>query len=210
MIRHLLRHAIAFGIMSAGTAAWAQNRGPVLRVLDTTKVEGIAGVVLLVNSGGSHNSRAFITNSDGWVSLPCDLCTVTALDPTGLFFSKTTEFDSRSSSIILTLQIRPNVDTVGNPGARNAAVAVYGGSGERLRNQPVIVRPTVMTFENNWSYRGSTDSRGVVSAQLRPGQYVVATLIAGRPWEAPLRIPKKGGVRALVQVHLTPANTVPQ
>ncbi len=205
MLRHFLSCAIWLWIVSIATAGWSQSPPTLVRVLDPTGVEGIPGVVLLFNPGDSHHSLAFITDAKGRVSLPhlsCDICTVTALDPTGLFFSKTSEFDGRSASVMLILQVRPVIDVAGNPGAMDVKIKVYGPNGEPLSNQRVIVRPVVMTLEANWAYRETTDSMGLVSAQLRPGRYAVATLIGENSWEASVEITERTDAKKLVAVHL--------
>jgi hypothetical protein len=112
------------------------------------------------------------------------------MDPRGLFFSKTTEFDGRSLSITLVLEVKPVIDIVFVPGSVRVNVAVYGPSGEPLSHQRVVVRPTVMTLDTNWRYLITTDSKGMISPELLPGEYTVATLLGDKPWEAPLRVTK--------------------
>jgi hypothetical protein len=192
---HLPRYAIVFGIMFASIIGWAENSATVVRVLDETEVEGLAGIVLLVNPGNMDDSQVFVTDVHGLVSVPhqnCRICTITALDPRGLFFGKTTEFDSRSLSITLILEVQPNIERFWTPGSIQVSVAVYGPNGELLPNQIVAVRPRVMTLDTNRDanriYQSTTDSNGLVSAKLLPGDYTIATLIGGKPWEAPLLI----------------------
>lgn len=212
MIRQILRHAVAICIMFAAVAGWAQNGGSVIRVLDQTGLRGIAGIVLLVNPGDSHHSSAFVTSADGRAFLPhldCDLCTVTALDPTGLFVNKTTEFEGRSPSITLTLEVQPIIDYAFDPEAKDVAIAINGPDGKVLPNQRVAIRPTVMTFETNRSYRKTTDSKGFVRAKIRPGEYTVATVIGDIPWEASLRITEKTE-QAPLAVHLALVSTAPR
>ena len=213
MIRNLLRRAIWLWSASIATVGWSQSAPTLVRVLDPTGVEGVAGVVLLFSSGDNHHSLAFIADAEGRVSLPhlnCDICTVTALDPTGLFFDKTFEFDGRSTSVTLTLQVRPTIDVVGNPGAMNVKIKVFGPDGEPLPNQRVIVRPVVMAFEANWAYRETTDSMGMVSAQLRPGKYVVATLIGENSWEASIEITQRTDAKKPTAVHLAAVGAIPR
>jgi hypothetical protein len=169
----------------------AEDAATLVRVLDVTEVEGVAGVVLIVNPGSALRSRAFITDAGGQASVPhpnCSICTITALDPTGSFFDKTVEFDGRSKSIRLILRLRPVIDRVFDPGAIRVKVAVYGPSGEPLPNQSIVVRPAVMTLDANWFIPGATDPNGLVTIELPPGEYTVATLLGEKPWEAPLRI----------------------
>jgi hypothetical protein len=77
---------IAMGTVCAGDVAHAQNPSTVIRVLDASGVEGIAGVVLLVNPGDTRKSEAFVTNELGAVithGLQCEIWTVSAFDPRG-------------------------------------------------------------------------------------------------------------------------------
>jgi hypothetical protein len=146
---------------------------------------------LVVNPGDAVKSQAFVTDSEGRASVPrlsCGVCTITAQDPRGLFSSKTTEFDGQSSSVTLTLQVRPIVDTVGQPGSKTANVVVYGPAGSPLPRQRIVVRPRVMTLEQNWLYMLTTDSEGCITARLLPGEYDVAALLGDQAWEAPLGV----------------------
>jgi hypothetical protein len=65
LIYRLFSLTIAMGIVRAGDVAHAQNPSTVIRVLDASGVEGIAGVVLLVNPGDARKSVAFVTNAQG-------------------------------------------------------------------------------------------------------------------------------------------------
>jgi hypothetical protein len=191
MTRHLIRCAIAIWIVSTSIVTMAENTATLVRVLDVTESQGDAGVVLLVNPDRALNSRAFITDADGRASVPhlnCSICTITAMDPTGSFFDKTTEFDSRSKSVTIILQLRPVIDRVFDPGAIEVSVRVDGPSGEPLPKQQVVFRPTVMTLDANWFFKVTTDPNGMAAAQLPPGEYTVATFLGGKPWEAPFRV----------------------
>lgn len=214
MICKLLRRTAAICIMSSVATGWAQTGTTVVRVLDQTEVEEIPGIILLVNPGGSSvDNRAFITDAEGRATIPhfkCDICTITALDPTGSFFSKTTEFNGQSSSVTLILDVQPIIDRVSTPGAVLVTVAVYGPGGGILPNQRVMVRPNVMKLDANWSFQQTTESKGLISCQLAPGEYTVATIIGNIPWEGTIRITKKTVGGTLIPVHLTPASGTPQ
>jgi hypothetical protein len=181
--------------ISTTAIAQAENPTTLVRVQDVTGVEGIAGVVLLVNPGGVHNSKVFITDTHGLASVPrfdCSICIITAMDPRGSFFDKTTEFDGQSSSLTMILEIRPTIDKFWTPGSLQVNVILFGPSGDPLPNQDVVIRPAVMMLDTNPDTNGfhteTTDPKGLVIAELLPGKYVIATLIGGKPWEAPLRI----------------------
>jgi hypothetical protein len=170
---------IAMGIGCAGDVALAQNPSTAIRVLDATGVEGIAGVVLLVNPGDARKSQAFVTNAQGEAitrDLRCEICTISAFDPRGLFASRTTEFSSSSSSFNLVMQLRPLIDTVGDPKAVSIELVISDSKGESLAQHTVVIRPTVMTLENNRLSIQKTDSAGHLKAQLRTGDYTVGVL----------------------------------
>jgi hypothetical protein len=171
--------AVAAGMGCAGDFAYAQNPTTVIRVLDASGVEGIAGVVLLVNPGDARKSEAFVTNAQDEAithGLQCEICTISAFDPRGLFASRTTEFSSSSSSFSLVMQLRPLIDTVGDPKAVSVELVIHDSKGGLLAQQNVVIRPTVMTLENNRVSVQKTDSTGHVNAQLRAGNYAVGVL----------------------------------
>jgi hypothetical protein len=179
LIYRLFSLTIAMGIGCAGDVAHAQNPSPVIRVLDATGVEGIAGVVLLVHPGDARKSVAFVTNAQGEATthdLKCAICTISAFDPRGLFTSRTTEFSGSSSAFSLVMQLRPLIDTVGDPKAASIEFVINSSKGEPLAQQNVVIRPTVMTLENNQVSVQKTDSTGHVNVQLRAGGYVVGVL----------------------------------
>jgi len=179
LIYRLFLLAIAMGIGCAGNVARAQNPSTVIRVLDASGVEGIAGVVLLVNPGDARKSVAFVTNAQGEAithDLQCEICTISAFDPRGLFASRTTEFSSSSSSVSLVMQLGPLIDTVGDPKAVSIELVINNSKGEPLAQKNVVIRPTVMTLENNRVSVQETDSTGHVNAQLRAGDYAVGVL----------------------------------
>jgi hypothetical protein len=110
------------------------------------------------------------------------------MDPRGLFFTRTTEFDGRSLSLKLVVEVRPVVDTIFVPGAVKVNMVVYGSGGEPLPNQSVLLRPTLVTLEANWTRLITTNSKGMISPELLPGEYTVAGTLAGKVWEAPIRV----------------------
>jgi hypothetical protein len=195
MARTLLRSAIVIWIISASIISRAEDPATIVRVQDQTQIGGIAGIVLLVNPGNFHNSKVFITDALGQASIPqmdCKICTISALDTRHLFYDKTTEYDGRSTSVTLTLELTPTDCRLWIPGSIDVTVTVFGPGGEPLPNQSVVIRPTVMKLDtesdSNRAVALITDSRGLVSAELVPGDYVIATIIGEKPWESTLRI----------------------
>lgn len=195
MVRTLVRSLVAIGIISASIIAWSEDPATIVRVLDKTEIGEIGGVVLLVNQG--RNFRAFVTDAHGQASvdhLNCEICTVSAIDPSGLFFSRTIEFDSRKSLVTVILGLRPGIDRIGYPGTIVANIKVYGPTGEPLPNQRVVIRPAETILDSNsdtnWIYTETTDSNGQVSATLLPGEFVVAAILGEKPWEAVFHIEK--------------------
>jgi len=183
--------AVAIGIGCAGDVAHAQNSSTIIRVLDASGVEGIAGIVLLVNPGDARKSEAFVTNAQGEAithGLQCEICTVSAFDPRGLFTSRTTEFSSSSSSFSFVMQLRPLIDTVGDPKAVSIELVIHDSKGDPLTQQNVVIRPLVMTLENNRVSVERTDATGRVAVQLRAGGYAVGTLSGGSASEVRFEI----------------------
>lgn len=163
--------------------------GTHVRVLDASG-EAIGGIVLLVNPGETRKSRAYLTGANGEVFLPklgCEICTVAALDPRGMFFNRTTEFNGKSRRLTLTLRLRPVIDTVGIPGVTSVEMTVLG-SRAILPHQKVVVRPHDLTLRSNWVYTGSTDAQGRIRVELLPGKYDVGTLIRGGVWQGSFSI----------------------
>jgi len=159
--------------------------------------EPLPGIVLLVNPGSILDSKAFITDVKGQASIPhmdCKICTISAFDTRHLFYDKTSEFDGRSTSVTLLLRIRPVIDRIGIPGSIQANLVVYGPSGVPLQNQNVVVRPTMIVLGTDADYKGvidvTTDSKGLIIVALVPGEYVVATIIDGKPWETAFEVYK--------------------
>jgi hypothetical protein len=191
MILNQGRLFIALCTLSISLAGRGQTAGTLIRVLSQNGIDGIAGVLLVVNSGNSHGSQAFVTDSDGNAHIPhmdCSICIVTAIDPRGLFFDRTTEFDGQRKLVALTLKVRPLVERVCSPGSLQVNVTVYGPDGEPFSNQTIAIRPAIMTFDKSWYYIDITSSKGLTSAELVPGGYIVAALIAGKPWEGSFQV----------------------
>jgi hypothetical protein len=199
MARDLLRYTIVIWVVSTSIVVRAENAATLVRVVDVTG-DRIAGVVLLVNPGNTHKFQAFITDVNGQAYVPrldCGICTISAMDPSAMFFSRTTEFNSKSSSVTLVMKIRPVIDKAFDPGSVPVTATVYGPRGELLPNQQVVVRPNVVTLDRDWSYMTldsnwpfllTSDPRGQISVELHPGEYTVATMIGEEPWEAPLHV----------------------
>jgi hypothetical protein len=163
----------------SGDVVQAQNPSTAIRVLDASGVEGIAGVILLVNPGDARKSEAFVTNAQGEAiphDLHCEICTISAFDPRGLFANRTTEFSSSSSSFSLVMQLHPLIDTVGDSKAVSMELVINDSTGEPLTQHEVVIRPTVLTLENNRLSVQNTGPTGHVNVQLRAGDYTVATL----------------------------------
>lgn len=171
--------ALAMWLGGIDSVLSAQNSSTAIRVLDASGVEGISGVVLLINPGDARKSQALVTNAQGEAAthgLQCEICTISAFDPHGLFASRTTEFSSSSSSFNLVMQLRPLIDTVGDPKAVSIELMINNSKGEALAQQNVVIRPAVMTLENDRVSVQKTDSAGHLDAQLRAGDYVVGVL----------------------------------
>lgn len=182
---------VAMGIGYEGNLAYAQNPSTIITVLDASGVEGIAGVVVLVNPGDARKSDAFVTNAQGKAithGLQCEICTVSAFDPRGLFATRTTEFSSSSSTFSLVMQLRPLIDTVGDPQAVSIELVIHDFKGELLAQQNVVIRPFVMTMEKNRISIQRTDATGRLAVQLRVGEYAVGTLNGGTASEARFEI----------------------
>jgi hypothetical protein len=180
----ILTAAICIGGMSS--VAHGQNYATTIRVLDASGVEGISGVVLLLNPGDARKSQALVTDAQGEATthgLQCDICTISAFDPRGLFANETTEFASSSPSLRLVMRTRPLIDTVGDPMAISLELVFHGPNREPIGQQKVVIRPLIMTMEDNRVSIPTTDQAGRLSIQLRAGAYVVATLNGASPSE---------------------------
>ncbi len=162
----------------------------VVRVLDPSGAP-YADAVLLVNPGQVTRSVALVTDQSGTAILPrlwCKVCVVTAIDPRRLFFDKTTEFKSGTPSVSVTLAVRPVIDIVADLAAIKVSVQVKEPNGFALAGRPVVVRKRVGTMEDNTFSVWNTDRKGRINLKLRPGEYVLASLVDGRFLEAPLNI----------------------
>ncbi|HWB95469.1 MAG TPA: hypothetical protein VG672_02170 [Bryobacteraceae bacterium] len=188
--------AVVMGLGSASEWACAQSPSTLIKVLDASGVEGVAGVVLLVNPGDARTSEAFVTNARGEATanrLRCAICTISAFDPRGLFASRTAEFSSSSSSFSLVLQLRPLIDTVGDPKAVSMELVIHDPKGKPLAQQDVVIRPAVMTLEGNKVSLQRTDTTGRLTVHLRAGQYAVAAVTRDTASEARFEIVSSKG-----------------
>jgi hypothetical protein len=172
-------------------AAYAQSPSTTIKVLDASGVEGIAGVVLLINPGDTRKSAAFVTNARGEAitnGLQCAICTISAFDPRGLFSSRTTEFSSSSPSFSFVMQLRPQIDTVGDPKAVSVELVIRDSKGEPVAQENVVVRPNIVTLEKDQLSIQKTDAAGRVTVQLRAGEYAVGMMRGGAASEARFEI----------------------
>jgi hypothetical protein len=191
LIYNILILTIAMGMVCAGDAVSAQNASTVIRALDASGVEGITGVILLVNPGDAHKSQAFVTDAHGEAithDLHCDICAISAFDPRGLFASRTMEFSSSRSSFSLMMELLPIIDKVGDPRAVSIELAINDSNGEPLAQHDIVIRPTLMTLQNNQLYVQRTDAKGHMNIRLRKGEYTAAALNGETPTEARFEI----------------------
>ena len=182
--------AIVLGIAFNRSSA-AQTSSTVIKVLDPTELEGIAGVILLINPGDNRKSQALVTDAKGEAvasELNCVICTITAFDPHGLFVSRTTEFSGSSPRFRLVLAIQPLLDIVRDPKAVSMELVVHDSKGDPLAQQDVVIRPAVMTLEDNRVLVQRTDATGRLTVHLRASQYVVATVSGDAASEARFEI----------------------
>jgi len=183
--------AVAIWLGGVDRVVYAQNSSTAIRVLNASGVEGISGVVLLINPGDARSSQALVTNAQGEAmahGLHCEICVISALDPHGLFADQTTEFASSNPSFRLVMQTRPLIDTVGDPKAASLELVIHGTNGEPILRHDVAIRPLVMAMGNNRISILKTDQTGRLSIQLSAGDYVVAVLNEGGPSEARLKV----------------------
>jgi hypothetical protein len=188
---YLFRFSVAAVLMSAVLAFGGRPGGStVVRVLDASGAP-YANAVVLVNPGWYGDSIALVTGRSGTATLPsldCKVCVVTAIDPRRMFLDKTTEFEGGTPSVTLTLRVRPVIDIMFDPKAIKVDVQVKAPDGKAIAERPVLVRKKVGTMEDNTFSVGRTDRQGRISLKLRPGQYVLASLVSGRFLEAPLNL----------------------
>jgi hypothetical protein len=188
---HLLLFSLAvlaaFGVVVSGRGSGGST---VIRVLDRSGAP-YAGVVVLVNPGWQGDSVALVTGRSGTATLPkldCKVCVVTAIDPRRMFLDKTTEFEGGTPSVTLALRRRPVIDVVLDPKAVKVDVQVNAPDGRALADRPVVLRKKVGTIKDNAFSVVNTDRKGQISFNLRPGDYVLASLVNGRFLEAPLNL----------------------
>jgi hypothetical protein len=195
LIYQFVSLAIAIGTVCSGDVVHAQDSSTVIRVLAANGVEGIAGIVLLVNPGDTLKSQAFVTNTRGEAitrNLHCDICTVSAFDPQGLFFNRTTEFSSSRPSFSFVLHLRPVIDRFFDPQAVSIKLAIRDSKSDPLTQHDVAVRPTLTTLEDNRFAVQRTDAKGHLNVQLRTGEYTVAALNGETATEARFEIVNSG------------------
>lgn len=162
-----------------------------VRVMDMTETTGVAGVVLLISSVESPKARAYVTDPDGRVfvgQINGTICMVTALDPAGHFYDRTTEFDCHTSAITFILRLRPIIDRIDISDHAKLKIAIYGPDRKLLPKQSILFRPSIMTLETAGAFLETTDADGMIDAQLSPGEYTLATLIEGQPYETALLV----------------------
>lgn len=180
---------MSLAVILKGSSLGAET---VVRVVDPGGT-GIADVVLLVNPGASYKSVALVTDAHGKATVPnlgCKVCLVTAMDPRMGFSDKTTEFQAGARSLTMVLGIRPVIDAV-PLGTMKVRIKVQGTDGMPLRHQTVVFRDAVGSMRNNCFYTLSTDSKGMITRWISPGDYVLASLVDGKFLEAPLHFETK-------------------
>jgi hypothetical protein len=189
-IRLLIFSLAALAIPGVAVSGGRPVASTVVRVLDQSGTP-YADAVVLVNPGWHGDSIALVTDQSGRATLPkldCNVCVVTAMDPRRMFFDKTTEFEAGAPSVTLTLHVRPVVDVMFDPRAIKVDVQVKAPDGIAIAERPVVVRKKVGTMEDNTFSLDTTDRKGRLSLKLRPGEYVLASLVNGRFLEAPLNV----------------------
>ena len=186
----LLFSLVALAMSGVAISSGRPDEPTVVRVLDASGTP-YADAVVLVNPGWQGDSVALVTDQRGRATLPklgCKVCVVTAVDPRRMFFDKTTEFEEGVPAVTLTLRVRPVVDVMFDPGAIKVDVRVKDPDGMAIAERPVVVRKRVGTMEDNTFSVDTTDRQGRISLKLRPGEYVLASLVNGRFMEAPLNV----------------------
>lgn len=186
--------ATILAFLLAAPPALARSKGTVVSVVDATG-EAIPNVVLWVTPESPQASQAFITNLHGAAHLPnfnCKVCLITALDPKGLFDRKTSEFSGNTSSLTLTLQVKPIIDSVDLSPAKATQIKIEGSKGLPLHNQTIVIRQQTPTLQGRWAWWLSTNASGIAQARISPGNYVLATVIRGKPQESMLKIEAPG------------------
>ena len=157
--------------------------------------EGLPGIVLVVQGAGRSENFAIVTGAGGTVSAAaprCDICSVSAIDPKGLFAQTTTEFSAKDKMVTVEMPARPTVDFAYRPAASEVRFQIEDAQGKPLSRIPVLIREDgpdglevgVGVFRSN--------AAGEVKAWLDSGFYVVATVIAGYPEEVPFSVSLSG------------------
>jgi hypothetical protein len=193
MFRNLWVCLIAVWMLSTNIFTFAQNATITLRVLDQTEIAGIPGAIVLVNPGKNSQSKAFITDDNGIVSLTglsCATCLVTVMDPSGIFLNQTTVLDRKRSFIAIILPVRPNYNMVDDPAEVPITITVYDVSKMPVVNSEVLIRPReiILTPKANWFTRISTDSNGQVKIRILPGEYTLASFMNEKLFESPFSV----------------------
>ena len=191
LMRRIVLSVILISTSVLNGSLSAQTSSTMIKVLDPSEVEGIPGVMLLINPGDRRKSLALVTDAKGEANtrdLNCVICTITAVDPHGSFVSRTTEFLGSSARFSLVLAIQPLLNIVGDPKAVSIEIAINDARGQPWVQHEVVIRPTVMTLENNRLSVQNTGPTGRVNVQLRAGNYTVATLTGDTISEAQFEI----------------------
>lgn len=173
--------------------ALGQNTTVEVRVLDKTEIAGIPGAIVIVNPGKNSQSKAYVTDDNGNVSLTgfsCTTCLVTVMDPRGIFLNQTTILDRKKSPVSIILAVRPNYNMVDDPAEVPITITVYNVSKTPVANSEVLIRPReiILTPEANWFSRVPTDSNGQVKIRILPGEYVLASFVNEQLFESPFSV----------------------
>jgi len=185
---------LVVSFLSLNTIGLTATQPILIHVLDATGTEGVPGVVVLVSSVQSHKVRAYITDAEGdvfGVAPDGTFCTITALDPAGLFYGKTTESNCQSSPVTLILAVRPIIDKVYVSDSVRLKIVIHGADGKVLPKQSILLRPSAMTLETARLSLYATDENGILDAQLSAGEYTLATLVEGKPFEVAFLVAAK-------------------
>ncbi len=188
------RFALAIAFMCLNQAVPAQQPLIRVRVTDVSLIEGLAGIVLLVNPGPLYKSQAFVTDSSGVALIPrpdCEVCTISAIDPRKLFEEKTTEFSKSTSSLEMAMRVLPLIDQICLPGTISVHISIIGSDGSPYANHPVILRPSVIDLGESSFWPWITAPDGLLNAGLVSGCYTIAGLQAGKPLEAQFCLSEK-------------------
>jgi hypothetical protein len=89
------------------------------------------------------------------------------------------------------LSVRPIIDKVDVSDSVKLKIVIYGGDGKVLPKQSILLRPSEMTLETTRLSLYATDENGILDAQLPAGEYTLATLVEGNPFEVALLVAAK-------------------